>query len=119
MKYGKEVREKYGEDVVNKSNERVKGMTQEQYAEVQKLEEQLFNKLKAAMETGDPAGDLAQNAAHLHKLWLCFYWDQYSKEAHASLAKMYVDDERFTTYYDKVQSGATKFLRDAILIYIK
>lgn len=119
QKYGKEIREKYGEDTVNASNAKVKGMSEEQYADVQKLEEQLFINLKAAMETGDPAGELAQQAADLHKQWLCFYWDQYSKEAHAGLAEMYVADERFTAYYDKVQSGATEFLRDAIVIYTK
>lgn len=118
-KYGKEIREKYGEETLNKSNAKVKGMTEEQYAKVQKLEEQLFINLKSAMDTGDPAGELAQKAADLHKHWLCFYWDQYSKEAHAGLAEMYVADERFTAYYDKVQSGATEFLRDAIIIYTK
>ncbi|QUG43324.1 MerR family transcriptional regulator [Psychrobacillus sp. INOP01] len=118
-KYGKEIREKYGEDAINKSNAKVKGMTNEQYEEIQKLEEQLFNNLKSAMDTGDPAGELAQKAADLHKQWLCFYWDQYSKEAHVGLAEMYVADERFTAYYDKVQTGATIFLRDAIVIYTK
>lgn len=118
-KYGKEIRKKYGEETINKSNAKVKGMTEEQYTEIQKLEEQLFSHIKSAMMTGDPAGEFAQKAASLHKQWLCFYWDQYSKEAHAGLAEMYVTDERFTAYYDKVQSGATEFLRDAIIIYTK
>lgn len=118
-KYGKEIREKYGDDAVNDSNAKVKSMTNEQYEEIQKLEQQLFINLKTAMDTGDPAGELAQKAADLHKQWLCFYWDQYSKEAHAGLAEMYVADERFTAYYDKVQLGATEFLRDAIVIYTK
>lgn len=30
---------------------------------------------------------------------------------------MYVDDERFTAYYDKEQAGTAEFLRDAIQIY--
>ena len=30
---------------------------------------------------------------------------------------MYVDDERFTAYYDKEKPGTAEFLRDAILIY--
>jgi acetoin utilization deacetylase AcuC-like enzyme len=30
---------------------------------------------------------------------------------------MYVDDERFTEFYDKVQPGAAEFLRDAVIIY--
>ena len=69
------------------------------------------------METGDPASEIAQRAADLHKQWLTFYWKEYSKEAHAGLAQMYVDDERFKAYYDKVKLGAAEFLRDAILVY--
>jgi MerR family transcriptional regulator, thiopeptide resistance regulator len=59
----------------------------------------------------------AQKTADLHRQWLGFFWGSYSKEAHAGLAQMYVDDERFRAYYDQGQPGRTEFLRDAILIY--
>lgn len=116
-KYGKEIREKYGEDAVEKSNAKLMNMTQEQYDELTALSNELTETLAAAFKTGDPAGELAQKAAELHKKWLMFHWDQYSKEAHAGLAQMYVDDERFTAFYDKEQPGTAAFLRDAILIY--
>jgi hypothetical protein len=116
-KYGKEIREKYGSDAVEKSNNKLKNMSQEDYEAVTKLEQEVKDTLAAAFKTGDPAGELAQKAAELHKKWLTFYWDSYSKEAHAGLAQMYVEDERFTAYYDKEQPGTAKFLRDAILIY--
>lgn len=118
-KYGKEIREKYGQDAVNKSNNKVKGMTQEQYEKVTNLADEIAKNLKAAMQTGDPAGELAQKTADLHRQWLSFYWDKYTKEAHAGVAQMYVDDERFTAYYDKIQPGAAEFLRDAVHIYTK
>lgn len=116
-KYGIEIREKYGEETVNKSNAKLQNMTQAQYDEVTKLAEQVIETLAEAYKTGDPAGDLAQKAAGLHKRWLSYYWNEYSKEAHAGLAQMYVDDERFTAYYDKEQPGTAAFLRDAIQIY--
>ena len=116
-KYGKEIRAKYGDEQVDKSNQKVKGMTEEQYAEVEKLAADVLATLAEAFATGDPAGELAQKAAHLHRQWLCYYWDSYTKEAHAGLAQMYVDDERFTAYYDKYQPGTALFLRDAIHIY--
>jgi DNA-binding transcriptional MerR regulator len=115
--YGKEIREKYGKDTVEASNAKVMNMTQEQYEEVTALSEQIHTTLAEAFKTGDPAGELAQKAAHLHKQWLTYYWKEYSKEAHAGLAQMYVDDERFTAYYDKEQPGTAVFLRDAIHIY--
>ena len=116
-KYGKEIREKYGEETVEASNAKLMNMTQEEYDQVTQLAEDVNDSLAKAMETCDPAGELAQKTAELHKQWLTFYWKEYSKEAHAGLAQMYVDDERFTAYYDKIQPGAAKFLRDAIHVY--
>lgn len=116
-KYGKEIREKYGEEQVEKSYQIFKNMTKEQYEEYERLNKELMVTLKKAFATGDPAGELAQKAADLHRQWLTFAWGNYSKEAHAGVAQMYVDDERFTAYYDKEQPGLAKFLRDAVLVY--
>lgn len=92
-------------------------MTQEQHDEVTRLESEVIAALAEAFKHGDPASDLAQAAAGLHKQWLSYYWNEYSKEAHAGLAQMYVDDERFKAYYDEKQPGTAEFLRDAIHIY--
>lgn len=116
-KYGKEIREKYGDDVVNQSNKKMLNMTQEQFDEFEKLGKEVQETLEAAFASGDPAGELGQKAADLHRKWLTFSWGSYNKEAHAGVAQMYVDDERFTAYYDKNQPGLAVFLRDAILIY--
>lgn len=116
-KYGKEIREKYGEENVEKSNAKLMNMSQADYEAVTGLEAQLRETLAEAFKTGDPASEVAQKAADLHKQWLTYYWAEYNKEAHAGLAQMYVDDERFTVYYDKVQPGTAQFLRDAVHIY--
>ncbi|MEE6450578.1 MerR family transcriptional regulator [Gottfriedia acidiceleris] len=116
-KYGKEVREKYGDEVVNKANQKVMNMTEDDHKEVTRLAEELTKTLAEAFKTGDPSSEIAQKAADLHKQWLTFYWSKYSKEAHAGLAQMYVDDERFRAHYDKEQPGTAEFLRDAIHIY--
>lgn len=118
-KYGKEIREKYGNEVVDKSNAKLMGMTEKEYEEITTLSDELMKILAEAYKTGDPAGELAQKAAEMHKRWLSFYWDGYSADAHAGIAQMYVDDERFKSYYDKDQTGTAQFLRDAILVYTK
>ena len=97
-RYGAEIRAKYGDDVIDRSNAKIKGLTKEQYAELEKLSAEVNETLKAAFAEGDPAGELAQKACELHKKWLCYFWDHYSKEAHIGLAQMYVDDPRFTAY---------------------
>lgn len=115
--YGDEIRAKYSEEAVNRSNAKVKGMTQAQYAEIERLSQALNETLKAAFAQGDPASALAQEACALHKKWLSFYWEDYSKQAHIGLAQMYVDDPRFTAYYDQIAPGCAVFLRDAVRIF--
>lgn len=116
-KYGKEVREKYGSDAVEKSNSKLMAMTQEDYDKLKKMEEEFMNTLNEAYKTGNPRGELAKRAADLHRQWLCFFWDEYSKEAHVGVCQMYIDDERFRAYYDKFEPGTVEFLRDAVLAY--
>lgn len=116
-KYGEEIRTKYGNDSVDRSNAKVKGMTKEQYAEIERLTQEVNETLKAAFEQGDPTSELAQKACELHKRWLCYFWDGYSKEAHLGVTQMYVDDPRFTEYYDKIAPGCAVFLRDAVKFF--
>ena len=117
--YGEEARAKYGDERVNRSNAKVLNISKEQFTELERLTEDLNETLKAAFEQGDPASELAQKACELHKKWLCFYWDDYNKEAHKGVTQMYVDDPRFTAYYDKIAPGCATFLRDAVAIYCK
>lgn len=118
-KYGEEIRARYGNETIDRSNAKIKGMSRERYAEVEKLSIQVNEAIKAAFEQGDPAGELAQKACELHRQWLCCFWDHYSKEAHIGVVQMYVDDPRFTAYYDKIAPGCAAFLRDAVQIYCK
>jgi DNA-binding transcriptional MerR regulator len=117
QKYGEEIREKYGDAVVDESNANLKGLTQEQYDESERLLAEFEITLKAAFATGDPAGESAQQACDLHKQWLMVFYPKYSKEYHLGLAEMYVADERFKANYEKLAVGCTEFLRDAINIY--
>jgi len=116
--YGKEIREKYGNETVDASNAKLMNMTEQQYQAMQQLEQQMFERLAEAMKLGDAASDIAMEVAELHKRWLNFTWKEYSKEAHAGLAQMYIADDRFTAYYDeRGETGAAQFLHDAIIAY--
>jgi len=100
-------------------NVRFKNMRKEQYAELERLNQELNETKRAVFEQGDPDSELVQKMCGLHKRWLCFYWSQYSKESHIGRTQMYVDDPRFTAYYDKIVPGLAFFLRDAVLIYCR
>lgn len=119
VKYGKEIRGKYGDKRINQSYEKIKGMSEEQWQKAQELSHLIDETLYEAFIQGDPSSELAQKVCDLHRQWISMYWsnNSYSKEAHKVLAQMYVEDERFTQYYDRIAVGCTKFLRDAIFIY--
>jgi DNA-binding transcriptional MerR regulator len=117
--YGEEIRAKYGDARVDRSNARLLNTSREQYSRMETLTDELNATLRAAVAQGDPAGELAQKACGLHKEWLCFYWDHYSREAHIAITQTYVDDPRFAAYYDRIAPGCAAFLRDAVAIYCR
>ncbi|WP_033826441.1 MerR family transcriptional regulator [Bacillus andreraoultii] len=118
-KYGKEIREKYGKETVDASNKKLIDMSETEYNEANKLSGEINAALREAMKTGNPQSEQAKKVAFMHKKWLSYYWPQYSEEAHRGLAQMYVDDERFKSYYDEIELGAAQFLRDAIFSFTK
>ena len=107
-KYGEEIREKYGDDVINSSNKKFGNLTQEQYEHIEKLNEEISEALVNAVPEGKPESAEGQRVAELHKEWLIMVWpdDLYSEEAHISLAQMYTQDERFKKYYEDITEGA-------------
>lgn len=116
-KYGDEIREKYGEDAVEESNAKMMRMSEKDYEAMQALEQKFRRTLQEAKALGSPASEKAQEACGLHKQWLGYTWSTYSPEAHMGLGQMYVDDPRFTAYYDADGEGTAAFLRDALRVF--
>lgn len=118
-RYGVEIREKYGEKAVERSSTRLKGLSREEYARMQETAAKINALLEQAVRGGaDPAGETGREIAELHRAWLDFTWPQYSPQAHAGLVRMYVEDGRFTDYYDKNVKGCAEFLRRAVLSWL-
>lgn len=118
--YGAEAREKYGDAEVDASNARVMGITLEQYQEYERLGKEILEKLSSAVAAGaDPAGDAGQEVTALHRRWLTIMGDQYDIQRQRGVAELYVQDKRFTAYYDRERPGCAQFLRDAVLHWAK
>ncbi len=115
--YGTEIREKYGDDEIDRSNAKMLGMDPERYEAFKRLEQEILDKLEQALAEGAPAGAAGQEVADLHRQWLGFTWGSYDPKAHAGLAEMYVADERFAAYYERAGEGAAQYLRNAIIAY--
>lgn len=117
--YGKEVRQKYGDQAMDQANAKLMGQSKADVERVQALSEQVNKLLIKAVAQGDPLSDTARALCQAHKDWLMCYWTKYSKQAHAALGQMYVDDERFAKYYEDIVPGGANFLRDALAEFNK
>ncbi len=119
--YGREIREKYGKNVVEKSNEKAAGMTQADYHTLKQLTEQLNEELRKATKEGQPESACGQAVAALHQKWIKQTWPEgyYSEEKHYHLSRMYIEDPRFTAYYNQIEPGAADFLHEALKIYLE
>ena len=119
-KYGSEIRAKYGDKIIDESNAKMRGMSQGQYDAMEQMAREIHDSLEQAVKASlDPAGEEGKRLAALHKQWLGFTWNFYSKEAHGGLVEMYVLDERFKAYYDDNVEGCAQWLRDAVKAWLE
>lgn len=119
-RYGKEVREAYGDQAADDAKRAFLSMTEETYAAWTALDREIKTALAAAVRAGAaPAGAEGQRIAALHEKWLRVTDKSYTREKHRGIAQLYVADERFTAYYDEDHPGCAQFLRDAVNAYAK
>ena len=113
--YGKEARERYGDEAVDSANHAVLGLTPEQTREWKSLEEEILRRLEEAVKGGAaPDGEEGREIVRLHRRWLTLSTGSYAPERHKGIAELYVADPRFTAYYDRNVAGCARFLRDAV-----
>lgn len=111
--YGDEARALYG-DQVTATIGKMKGMSKDEMHELEILTEDMHQLFVEAFEAGDPTSKEAMKACEMHKKWLSYYWDFYSAEAHLGLVTLYVEDQRFTDYYDNMKKGLATFMLQAM-----
>lgn len=118
QQYGDEIREKYGDKIVEESYLKFRKMTKKDLKEAEELAKLILETLTKAIKTGDPSGDMAQKVCAYHQKWIKYYWSTYSKQAHLGLVKMYTMDERFAKYYAVSGVNAAEFLYESMKIYL-
>ena len=112
--YGKEAREKYGDERVDAAQGAVRNMTWEQYREWTELGQEIQTRLESAVQTGlSPESGAGREIAALHRRWLTVAGEPCGPAGYRDITALYVEDPRFTAYYDKNVSGCARFLRDA------
>lgn len=119
-KFGKEARARYGEEAVDASVFKMRGMREADWEAAEALRREAEAFFTEAMTAEDAGGETAQHACERHGEWLRLFWKAgaYSKAAHLALGEMYAADERFTAYYDaQVGKGGAAFILEALRIY--
>lgn len=119
--YGREAREKYGDEAVEASSRRLSGMSREEWDEMNREEAEYKEALRRAAAAGDPAGEDAREAVRLHAAWLGHYWKPgaLTAQSHTALVEMYGQDQRFTDYYEAVAPGCAAFFAQAVRAYYR
>ncbi|WP_165248779.1 MerR family transcriptional regulator [Adlercreutzia sp. ZJ141] len=115
--YGKEARKRYGDEVIDQTNARMSSMSREEWDTKEYLERAIKDKLREMLLSDEVSDADASELAEMHARWIRAHWgdDAYSPQAHVALAKGYLQDERFVTYYDSAcGDGATALLAEII-----
>ena len=118
--YGAEIRSKYSDQEVDEANAAVMNLTREQYQEWTDLGREIQERLEAAVrEKVSPESQKGKEITALHRQWLTITGNRYDPAKHRGIAELYVMDQRFTAYYDKQVPGCARFLRDAVVHWVK
>lgn len=116
LKYQEEAKTRWGNsDAYRQSIEKVKKWTKKDYEEFKKKGKEFTKELAQAMDR-DIKSPEVQALVEKHRQGIEYFYEC-SPEMYRNLADMYVNDPRFTKYYDKHKSGLAKWLRDAIYYY--
>lgn len=119
IKFGAEARAKYGDAQVDAANQNMMGLSEEDFARWQALEQQILQELEQAVEAGLPGhSEKGREIAQLHRDWLRFTLPGYTPAQHKGIAALYVADERFRQYYDRRIPGCAQWLSDAVQHWI-
>ncbi len=113
--YKDEVRKKYGDKALNQSEERMKQWNKNDYDAVQQEHLSIAVELVKLMDQDHKSDAVQAVVARHHHLIQKFYDCPFSM--YRGLGKMYVEDPRFTAFYDKHKVGLAQFLCDAIAHY--
>lgn len=115
--YKKEVREKYDPKIVAESNRRVKAMTKEQWKKMGEESGEVISSLVELMDK-DPSDKEVQALVSRHCKGMNNFYDV-TPEIYSGLSDLYIQDSRFTAFYDKYKVGLAKFLSDGMKYYVK
>ena len=113
--YRKEVRERWGDDTLKSSEERVLNMGKDGFAAIQAEGGTIFQAIADNMRKGPDSPEVQEQVAKWRE-WLG-HFHTYSDEAVLGLGQMYSQDPRFDEFFSKYGDGFPAFQTKAIERY--
>ena len=105
-----------GTEAWKQSQRRAAKYTKEDWIRIKAEANALDQRIGAAIAAGAASdGEQAMDLAEAHRLHIERYFYDCSYKMHRNLAEMYIADERFTEYYEKIAPGGAAWFREAIL----
>lgn len=112
-----EAQERWGNtDAYRESHRRASQYTKEDWQEIKAEGEANIGRFAELLRAGGgPGDDEAMNAAEEHRAQITRWYYDCGYDIHRGLAEMYVQDPRFTKFYDDVEPGLARFISNAII----
>jgi len=116
QKYAKEAEEKWGNtEAYKQSQEKVKKLGTLGMIRVARELDRLMKDLSKNMDNGPKSQEVQDLMAKHYESLRNFY--EPSLQMYRGLGNMYVQDKRFSSFFDKYKPGLAEFMRDAINYY--
>jgi DNA-binding transcriptional MerR regulator len=115
--YEAEARERWGDEAVDASYERMRNWTPADAEKAKSGYERVHSGLAPLLAAGVPVDDpRVQELVQLHYEVVSLFWTP-NAEAYRGLGRMYVDDERFRRNIGGGNDELVAYLRDAMAVY--
>jgi DNA-binding transcriptional MerR regulator len=114
-----EARQRWGAEVVDASNEKVRGKPREWWQQEGAKWLDTLRSLVALIDAGkSPDDPEVLDVVAGHYQWICNFWTP-NRESYTGLGDLYADDPRFRANFDKTDPRLAEFMRAAIAAYAR
>jgi len=114
-RYGKEARQRWGEETVSASEQKVRKLSKQQWAAVRAESEQV-TQLMAGYVGRAPDDPEVQQAILRHHAWIENFYPV-PAEVYRGLANLYVEHPEFRAHYEQYRPGLAEFMKASMEVY--
>ena len=114
--YAEEAEQRWGDsEAWTQSQRRTATYSKDDWVRIKAEGSEVEQRMVAAMTEGVPAdSERAMDLAEEFRQQISRYYYDCTPEIHAGLGRMYVEDERFTGYYERIAPGLAQYVSTAV-----